>query len=1257
MDADKTTKAINEYQTQKTIRFGLTATNQNLYSEEIMKLLNISEERIIKEKVKVNNDTDKTNQLRGCLVQIKKYLKTWENIYAQIDFLAITKDYYKVISKKARFDFDKGNGSEIKLSSLQSTHNKKKRYQYIIDFWKENLRKTENLYRKSDDLLKIFEEAKNQNRDDKKLNKVELRKTFLNLFTLVNESLKPLIEGNLFIVNDDKIDEKNSKHNYVFYFISKTEERRLLYDNICTLQDYFKNNGGYVPFGRVTLNKWTALQKFNNRDIEINRIIKELKINNISTQKTDYKYNDFTENFKEKKDENGKVVKNSAGNIIWDLKANAKSVIEICQFFKYKKVPINARLNLAKRLIKDNKLKKEQENTFLSEFGVLKTPAFDYARDKENFNLTNYPLKVAFDYAWENCAKDKYEKIPFPKEQCERYLQTAFEIDATKDENKKLIDTHLNKYADLLQFKILLERFKAEFHKTNEETNKNNIQKLRNVFSGLDYHGDNRLNKNQIQKAIEAWFDNKEQNIGKKKENEKLLTENEKNNFSLSMQIIGQERGGLKNGIPKYKELTEMFKVCASKFGKQFADLRDYFNEAYEVDKIKYRAWIIEDDKKNRFVLFVNKEKAFDLTSEEGDLWFYEVKSLTSKSLVKFIKNRGAYPDFHDVKNSFHYSSIKKDWQNYKNDPEFLDKLKECLKNSKIAKDQKWAKFCWDFKQCDTYEKLEKEVDRKGYKLEGCKSEPKTISLTQLTDWVENKDCFLLPIVNQDINKGDKRTKNQNQFTKDWFDIFENKKRLHPEFNIFYRFPTKDYPNTKFKNGTEKTKRYSRFQMLAYFGCEVIPSGNHLSKKEQIAIFNNDKKQKEEVEKYNKSISSDCDYVIGIDRGIKQLATLCVLDKNGVIQGDFQIFTRTFNKQTKQWEHKELEQRNILDLSNLRVETTITGKKVLVDLSKIKDDEGNYTNLKQTIKLKQLAYIRELQYAMQTRPDDLLDFVKSINSANDITAENIKHFISPYKEGKNYDDLPKVEMFNLLKEWGNADENGKRKIAELDPADNLKSGIVANMVGVVAFLCENYNYKVRIALEDLTRAYGIQKDALNGTAIYQNDEDFKEQENRRLAGVGTMQFFEVQLLRKLFKIQVDKNLHLIPAFRSVDNYEKIVRRDKQNSGDEFVNYPFGIVCFVDPKYTSQQCQYCNNTHKHKKNDTETGKKAFYRNKGENKNSLLCEKCGVSTIEGEETLSSKNDNKKQFNIHYITDGDQNGAYHIANKVVINFQKDS
>ena len=157
----------------------------------------------------------------------------------------------------------------------------------------------------------------------------------------------------------------------------------------------------------------------------------------------------------------------------------------------------------------------------------------------------------------------------------------------------------------------------------------------------------------------------------------------------------------------------------------------------------------------------------------------------------------------------------------------------------------------------------------------------------------------------------------------------------------------------------------------------------------------------------------------------------------------------------------------------------------------------------------------------------------------------------------------------------------KRELCELDAAENLKSGVVANMVGVVAYLVEKYEYKVYISLENLCRAYRYATDGLNGQTLPSTsqdpDVDFKEQENLVLAGVGTYRFFEMQLLKKLFKMQQnEKIINLVPAFRSVDNYEKLVKCDKEN-GDKYVNYPFGIVRFVDPKNTSHRCPKCGST--------------------------------------------------------------------------------
>src|SRR5690606_18598649 len=134
----------------------------------------------------------------------------------------------------------------------------------------------------------------------------------------------------------------------------------------------------------------------------------------------------------------------------------------------------------------------------------------------------------------------------------------------------------------------------------------------------------------------------------------------------------------------------------------------------------------------------------------------------------------------------------------------------------------------------------------------------------------------------------------------------------------------------------------------------------------------------------------------------------CVLNKDGAIQGGFEIYTRSFNADKKQWEHRFMDNRDILDLSNLRVETTVDGKKVLVDLSsiKVKDQRGNYTqDNQQQVKLKQLANIRKLQYLLQVNPEKVKAFAAQHRTPQDIK-DHMKELITPYKEGSHFADLP-----------------------------------------------------------------------------------------------------------------------------------------------------------------------------------------------------------------------------------------------------------
>ena len=1221
----------NEFQLLKALGFGLTAKHsekKNKTHEELMDLIQLSEERI-KGKTKPTNEITEKKMLEiisECVFLMKHHINTWEKVYNRADQITLTKEYYKELAKKACFDAfwtDNKDNKQPKSQLIKLSSLKKPRYEnyermgYILRYWRTNI---QNLKRKIHDFELLLSQYKlalsKQDKAHTKPQLVDFRKMFLSIVALIHETLIPLNNNSIQFLQLDKLPDGEDSETVKTFAIEEREERKYLAAKIKETKEYFEENGGYVPYGRVTLNPYTAKQRphiFNEeiadiiKDLGVEKLIKKLQsINDIS------KYFEFAESDNDKR----KLMKDSS-----------YSIIERVQFFKYKPIPASVCFMLADFLQRTKKLEKENVLDLLNKIGMQRSISKEY-KDKKSINLEQYPLKIAFDYAWENLAGRIHNStIPFSDQQCVDFLQ-QFGVDINND-NFRL-------YADLLFVKNNLATLENPKNQPNDGSEF--IDNIKRTFENIKLSKENNKHKD----VILNWLNkNTEEQKELKKGNAQLFKDYEK-----AKEKLGQLRGMQKNSCPKYKSLTEEFKNLAIDFGKKFADLRDKLREESELNKITHFGVIVEDSQKDRYILLGKPEDKlihkFLNNDPNGNLKTYNVKSLTSKALSKIIKNKGAYKAFHSSQVKIDRKEIKQKWQEYQDHGDFINYVKDCFANSPMSKEQKWSEFQCKFDHCQKYEEIEKELDAKAYLLK-----EQNISLQTIKKLVEQEDCLLLPFVNQDITS--KTRERKNQFSKDWDMMFkkDNGYRLHPEFRIFYRQPTPDYP----KSGE---KRYSRFQMTARLLCEFIPqSDNYISHKQQIKTFNNKDKQEEAVKEFNDKLHHpDNFYVFGIDRGINQLAVLCVLNKEGQIQEGFKIYTRSFDIEKKQWIHELSEKRNILDLSNLRVETTINNEKVLVDLSgiKIKNKEG-YQDNRQKIKLKQLAYIRKLQYQMHAAPQRTLAFINKYHTPEDMKKhiqEDIKELITPYKEGVNYSDLPIEKICDMLQQfkqyYDKEDKKSTRELTELDSADELKTGIVANMVGVIAYLLKEYDYKVYISFEDLTRAFGRQKDGLDGRELPHSNEDktvdFKGQENAALAGLGTYHYFEMQLLRKLFRIQQENKdiLHLVPAFRSVDNYEKIVRRDKKSDNDEYVNYPFGIVRFVDPRNTSRKCPNCG----------EIKKQIITRSK----NKITCRKCGFIT--GNNNHDKIKDNKKDKNLHYITNGDDNGAYHIALKTLKNLK---
>ena len=1307
------------FQIKKTIRFGLSlkeldevsqATSSSFLSKRYYKnhekkfkthqdfIKEITNSKINIEEFLPKNENDFQNAENDfqsilkkivCLIKnLNEFVDFWKETNSFFSSYKITKDYYKNLAKKACFDpfwevESRGefviapSSSEININDLKNNVGRIKptkelfidRKYLIKRYFNNTLNKLSNAEMIVTKIIPLF------NKEENKPNLINFYKAVISYLNLVNEFISPIYKGSIIFKNNNFNEGK-----IINPFVTKKNELNTIIYEIEIIRKYLESNGKTTPLFKITLNPYTAQQKPHIYTDEITNILSKLKFKELIDKLekiTKEENEDLIENhFKFINNNQAEKDSDKCIDKLKGLDYPSLSCIEKAQLFKYKQIPVNVRFLIVNFLIKDlkDKEKFDRQDKLLHILNLIgQSRSLPYIYNdieqhnkkegvKKNFNFYEYPLKPAFDFAWDSVIKkinniandieDNKNKILYEKSS--EFLMKKFNIDG---EN---IYLHLTAY--LLNLKDNISKLKNKnYNDINKilDSIKNSINNVREKLNNL------KAINPFLHKGIEENIE-----IFNYHFNFKNYQDYNKYKLDSPLQKLNKIRGTLKNNINEYKIITEKFKKIAVEFGKSFAELREKLREENEINKIKYFGLILSDLKQpnrsinDKYLCLIPKKDdlmVFDILQNlkennnqqlNSDISFEFITSLTPKSLEKIIKNKDAYKEFHSsITKKVNFFQIKQNWKEYKDDNNFIDYLKDCLINSPMASQQEWnRKFNIKDKldACTKYEEIEKVVEQNCYTIE--KHFTNRDKLIQL---INQNSAIILPIINQDITAENQELKNQ--FSKDWFTVLQNEKteRLHPEMNIFYRKVVSDYP---------EKKRYSRNQLIANMNYEYIPNTkDYNAYKEQIKNFNDPEKQQDNVTKFNKNVIQP-EFIIGIDRGLKQFATLCVIDLKGKIQGDFEIYTRTFKN--KNWDYEVLEKRNILDLSNLRVETAkfidgkVVNKQVLVDLSKIeyRGEKNCSEENKQTIFLEENYYKRQLQYQMQLEYPNYKNFgtnkitefyEKYINKNIEIDKNNIEELgiekwkVGSKKNNEHYKYLPKEELADLIKQYyevlkkENDDkfkENEIIRLIELEPAFEIKSGIVANMVGIIAFLIKKYDCKVRVVLEDLSNSFN--KNVVNKlTGEYLESPDFKEKENLELAGSGFYHYFEMQLLKKLFKFNYNNNiLHLVPAFRSEANYEKIVP-----SKDKYVNYPFGIVNFVNPRSTSKRCPNCGKTNK------------IYRSN--EKNIIVCSNCNynkpnIEFVKSEIYITS--------NLHFITNADENAAYQIALKCLKNLK---
>jgi len=280
------------YEVRKTERIWLTQPNkkwEKISHLELNELVKTSLERIKSDIDKddnsiIKNEKNLIKNSRQFVNELNVQFWTWKNIYKRYDLISVNKDYYRILARKAKFDafwkegrtkYPKAN--QITLSSLQKWGRKEK----IIEYWKEIIERSYYLISIFTQKLDQYENAVSnpEKLSHTKPDFTDFRKIFLQLLKVSEDYLKPLFDKSINFKTWKKL-ESEEDIKEINLFISEENNKNIysllkLWNDI---REYFEENWAQVPYKKVSLNYYTAVQKPNNFEWEIKKAIEDLWI-------------------------------------------------------------------------------------------------------------------------------------------------------------------------------------------------------------------------------------------------------------------------------------------------------------------------------------------------------------------------------------------------------------------------------------------------------------------------------------------------------------------------------------------------------------------------------------------------------------------------------------------------------------------------------------------------------------------------------------------------------------------------------------------------------------------------------------------------------------------------------------------------------------------------------------------------------------------------------------------------------------------
>lgn len=684
------------------------------------------------------------------------------------------------------------------------------------------------------------------------------------------------------------------------------------------------------------------------------------------------------------------------------------------------------------------------------------------------------------------------------------------------------------------------------------------------------------------------------QKIAQKINNDNLLSEEREKHKSELKKIKTTKNaffntfGKGKSQTPNYKSLCDFYKKIATKRGQLIAQIAAINKEKNTAEQLQY--WCVILDKNERKYLYMlprdesdNIKKAKEYIEKlpsfnpVNTLKLHYFKSLTLQALRKLCFKETNNTFRRTLPDSVVFPEYEQEWNNQADgEQKKIEFYQSVLKNVTTLD---LSSFCG----------IENLCNQKFNSLTDFEIELNKICYTQtiyISNDVEQKlkvnfNALCFEIITQDLerdfnDKIDRTTDTHKDKTliKLWRDFWHEKNamdkypiRINPEIKIFWRDAK---PSRVYKYGKNlklyDEKKKNRYLHPQYTMVTTITE-NALNAKINYA-FADTKDKGEAVINYNKNISSEeIQYAMGIDVGLKDLAELCVINKDCKPQ-TFEAYTIKSNKSNfskKGFLKNKIERSEPYVLmknpSYFLKETLYKQTFCDDDFDKTFNDifDKKYISALDLTTAKVISgklilngdFITHLNLKILNAKRKISQYLK-INPQLTIREENYKIYLEGvenaiYQSKKEYDCIKtyqevKNELFAFFAD---------RKLDDVRLEDNInktRASLVGNMVGVVNYLYAMYpGY---IVLENLKQ-----------DIIESHREQFEGDITRPL---------EWALYRKF------QSKGLVPPISELVKLRETEKFNKSNSKQKRFEtiHQFGIIKLVDESETSLLCPQC-----------------------------------------------------------------------------------